>query len=94
MNRRPTLPEPIEIGKFWKNRRRDTAIVVSLSSYEGVNIVNVREHFIGSDGCMRPTTKGLAMVVRRLPELSSAIRKALEKARELDLLPDEGGGEQ
>jgi hypothetical protein len=85
------LTEPVEIGKFWKNRRRDTAIVVSLSAYEGHNLVNVREYFVGSDGCMRPSTKGLALIVRRLPELSNVIRKALEKARELDLLPEEGG---
>jgi hypothetical protein len=85
------LAESIEIGKFWKNRRRDTAIVVSLSSYEGHNLISVREHFTGQDGCMRPTTKGLSMVVRRLPELSNTIRKALEKARELNLLPEEGG---
>jgi hypothetical protein len=85
------LAEPIEIAKWWKSRRRDIAVVVSLSAYEGHNLVNVREHFVGSDGCMRPTTKGLAMVVRRLPEFSNAIRRALEKARELDLLPEEGG---
>jgi hypothetical protein len=88
------LAEPIEIAKFWKGRRRDKAIVVSLSSYEGTNIVNVREHFIGSDGCMRPTTRGLAMAVRLLPELSRAVRAALEKARSLNLLPEEGGSEQ
>jgi hypothetical protein len=89
-----TAPAPlgsaIEIMKFWKSRRRDKAVVVSLSSYEGTNIVNVREHFIGSDGCMRPTTKGIAMSVRRLPELSRAVRAALEKARSLNLLPDDG----
>jgi hypothetical protein len=93
MSQKPAPIAEIEIGKFWKNRRRDTAIVVSLSAYEGHNLVNVREHFIGRDGCMRPTTKGLAMVVRRLPEFSNAIRKALEKARELNLLPEEGGSE-
>jgi Transcriptional Coactivator p15 (PC4) len=84
------LADPIEIAKFWKGRRRDKAIVVSLSSYEGTNIVNVREYFIGSDGCMRPTTRGIAMSVRRLPELSRAVRAALEKARNLNLLPDDG----
>jgi hypothetical protein len=90
MSQKPApLAEPIEISKFWKDRRRDTAIVVSLNSYERHNLVNVREHFVGSDGCMRPTTKGLSMVVRRLPELSRAIRHALERARELDLLPEE-----
>jgi hypothetical protein len=91
MASRNPIPEPIEIDKFWKNRRRDTAVVVSLSCYEGNNIINVREHFVGSDGCMRPTTKGVALVVRRLPELSRAIRKALEKSRELGLIDDEAG---
>jgi hypothetical protein len=92
MSQRPTLPEPIEIAKFWKNRQNKIAIVVSLRHYEGHNLVDVREHFTDQAGCMRPTTKGLAMVVRRLPEFSNAIRRALEKARELDLLPDEGEG--
>jgi Transcriptional Coactivator p15 (PC4) len=90
MTARPLpLAEPIVVSKFWKNRRRDTVIVVSLSAYEGINLVHVREHFIGTDGCMRPTTKGLAMIVRRLPELSRAVLAAVEKARELDLLPEE-----
>jgi Transcriptional Coactivator p15 (PC4) len=83
------LAESIE-WKLWKNRKRNTAIVVSLSAYEETNIINVREHFVGSDGIMRPTTKGIAMSVRRLPELSNALRKALEKARELNLLPEDG----
>jgi hypothetical protein len=85
------LEELIEVAKWWKSRRRDIAVVVSLGSHEGVNIVNVREHFIGSDGCMRPTTKGIAMSVRRLPELSNALRRALETARALNLLPEDSG---
>jgi Transcriptional Coactivator p15 (PC4) len=89
----PPLAEPIEVAKWWKSRRRDIAVVVSLSAYEGHNLVNVREHFIGSDGCMRPTTKGLAMVVRRLPEFAAALAKALAKARELGLIDDDGGTE-
>ena len=84
------LTEQIEIAKFWKNRRRDTAIVVSLNPYEGHNLIDVREHFTGADGRMRPTTKGLSLVVRCLPELSRAVRRALEKARELDLVPEDG----
>jgi hypothetical protein len=87
----PPLAEPIEIAKFWKNRRRDKAIVVTISAFEETNIINVREHFVGSDGIMRPTTKGIATSVRRLPELSRAIRRALERARELNLLPEDGG---
>ena len=87
----PPLAEPIEIGKFWKNRRRNVVVVTSLSAYEETNIVNVREYFVGTDGIMRPSTKGIAMSVRRLPELSNTIRKALETARRLDLLPEDGG---
>jgi hypothetical protein len=81
-----TLLEPIEVAKFWKGRRRDKAIIVSLSTYEQTDIINVREHFVGADGIMLPTTKGVAMSVNRLPELSAALCKALEKARELGLI--------
>ena len=75
---------------MWKNRQRQIAIVVSLSSYEGHNLISIREHFTDANGRMRPTTKGISMVVRCLPELSRALRAALEKARGLDLLPEEG----
>lgn len=85
---RTILQESIEIAKWWKSRRRDIAIIVSLSAYEGVNIVNVREYFTDQAGCMKPSTRGLAMSVRRLPEFSRALRLALEKARALDLLPE------
>jgi Transcriptional Coactivator p15 (PC4) len=86
----PPLATPIE-WKFWKNRQRKIAIVVSLRYHEELNLVDVREYFTDQAGCMRPSTRGLAMAVRRLPEFSRALRLALEKARELDLLPEEGG---
>jgi Transcriptional Coactivator p15 (PC4) len=84
---RVTLPEPIEVAKFWKNRRHD-AIVVSLSTYEGKNLVDLRMHAM-KNGRLVPTPKGVAMVIPRLPDLAKAITKALQKARELGLLEDE-----
>ena len=57
MTQRPTLPEPVEIAKFWKSRQRTTAIVV-----------------------------------KRLPELSRALQIALDRARALGLIDDEGAG--
>jgi Transcriptional Coactivator p15 (PC4) len=87
MSARVTLPEPVEIAKFWKNRRHD-AIVVSLSTYEGKNIVDVRMHAM-KEGRLLPTPKGVAMVILRLPELQKAITKALAKAKELGLLADD-----
>jgi hypothetical protein len=83
------LAEPIEIVKFWKNRKGD-AVVVSLSTFEGRNLVNVRQHFTSKDGKLLPTSKGLAMQVLRLPELVKAVEKALSKAREIGLLDGEG----
>jgi hypothetical protein len=87
------LTETIEIAKWWKNRQRTIAIVVSLRHYEGHNLVDVREHYTDQAGCMKPSTRGLSMVVRRLPEFSKAMRRALERARDLDLIPDDGAGE-
>jgi hypothetical protein len=91
MTVRPTLTEPLEIAKFWKNRRHD-AIVVSLSTYEGKNIVDVRMHAM-KQGRLVPTPKGVAIVVLRLPDLAKAINKALKQAKELGLIPDDGTGE-
>jgi hypothetical protein len=88
---RPMLDEPVVISKFWKNRRHD-AIVVSLSTYEGKNLVDVRMHAM-KDGRLLPTPKGVAMVVLSLPELPKAVTKALVKARELGLIDDEGAAE-
>jgi hypothetical protein len=87
MSRRPTLDEPVVISKFWKNRKHD-AIIVTLSTYEGHNLVDLRTHAM-KEGRLVPTPKGLAMVVRRLPELVDAITKALAKAKELGLIDDD-----
>jgi hypothetical protein len=82
---RPTLPESIE-WRFWKNRQRRDAIVVSLSTHEGRNLIGVRLHTTGQDGRMVPTTKGVSLLVERLPDLHVALRRALKRAQGLGLL--------
>jgi hypothetical protein len=79
------LAEPIVVSRFFKNRKHDI-IVVSLSTFEGRNLVNVRQHFTNKEGKDQPTTKGVSMVVQRLPDLAKAVNKALAKARELGLI--------
>jgi Transcriptional Coactivator p15 (PC4) len=86
----PTLPEPVVISKFWKNCRRNESVRISLSEYEGHSIIDVRVFATGTDGIDRPTPKGVAMGVRRLPELSRALVKAEAKARELGLIEEDG----
>jgi hypothetical protein len=88
---RPTLPEPVPIAKFWKSRNHTEHVRVELTEYEGHPLINVRIWQTGSDGIDRPTVKGVAMAVRKLPELASALAKAETKARELGLLEGESG---
>jgi hypothetical protein len=87
---RPTLPGPVEIARFWKNRARVESLHVSLSEYEGHALINVRIYATGTDGIDRPTQKGVAMSVRKLPELARALATAESRARELGLLDAEG----
>jgi hypothetical protein len=84
----PKLAEPIEVAKFWANRRGEAAIV-SLREIEGTVVVDVRKHYSAADGTLKPTRKGIALVIRRLPELAAALAKAERKAHELGLLPGE-----
>jgi Transcriptional Coactivator p15 (PC4) len=90
----PTLPEPISIARFWKSRDHAEHVRVDLSEYKGHPLINVRIWQTGTDGIDRPTTKGIAMSVRKLPELASALAKAETTAIELGLLQgasDDGG---
>ena len=90
MNTRATLAEPVEIAKFWKNRGRRESVHVTLSEYEGHSLINVRIYATGRDGIDRPTPKGIAMGIGKLPKLADGITKALAKAHELGLLDSEG----
>jgi hypothetical protein len=83
-----TLPERVTVSRFWKNRQHD-AIVTELSTYEGRNVVDVRQYVMQA-GKLVPTTRGISLVVLRLPELAKAVNRALKQAKELGLLPDDG----
>jgi hypothetical protein len=87
MSRRIPIPEPIIISRFWKNRRHD-AVEVSLKSYLENNLCDVRTYIL-RDGVLVPTTKGVSVVIARLPDLAKAINKAMAEAKELGLLADD-----
>jgi hypothetical protein len=90
--RTPALAEPVPIAKLWKSARDRTRHVrVELSEHEGHPLINIRIWQTGSDGIDRPTVKGIALAIRKLPELAQAIDKAQSKARELGLLGDGEG---
>jgi Transcriptional Coactivator p15 (PC4) len=85
---KPTAPTLDElIARFWKSPRdRTTHVRVGFSEHMGYPLINIRVWQTGSDGIDRPTVKGIALNVRKLPELHAAISKALVKAKELGLI--------
>ncbi|MEH2546651.1 hypothetical protein V1283_003296 [Bradyrhizobium sp. AZCC 2262] len=85
MGKRPQLAEPVEVFKDWINRRHD-ALVVNLQTFNGSNLVDLRKHVMDRDGCLKPSTKGIAVSVRRLRDLHKALGRAVAKAEELGLI--------
>ena len=83
----PTLPEPLTIGEWWKNRS-GVSIRVRLSTYEGHNLVDIRSWHPSDDGVLKPG-KGFACTVKHLPKLIAVLTKAVAKARELGLIEGE-----
>jgi hypothetical protein len=81
------LAEPLTIGEWKKNRGGDS-IRISLRSFEGFELIDIRT-WHGSEEGQRKPGKGFAASVRHLPQLFKTIGAALTKARELRLL-DEG----
>lgn len=82
------LAEPVVVGQFWRNRRGE-CIRVTLKRFEGRPIVDVRLFYTTKTGHMQPTAKGVALVILRLPDLATCINRAVKRAAELGLLPDE-----
>jgi hypothetical protein len=84
---RPTLSEAITVSEWWKNRRGES-IRVSLSTYDGRNLVDLRTWYT-AEGGLKPG-KGFAAEIRHLPRLAEALAKAEAKARELGLITEAG----
>jgi hypothetical protein len=93
MSTRPSLAEPVLISKFWKSRARNEHIRVELSEFKDHQLINIRVWSTGTDGIDRPTPKGIALGLAKLPELTRALVKAEAKAKELGLLAGDGVGE-
>jgi len=84
------VTEPIEIGKFPKNRKGDF-VVVAIKEFQGITYLDIRQFFTSEDGKSFPTKKGVAIGLRKLEELASLINKARAKVHELGLLDEEFG---
>jgi hypothetical protein len=87
--RRPELAEPVVVDQWWLNRRHD-ALVATLQSYKGHNLLDLRKHAMNREGKLVPTGKGITLKVTGLPDLAKAIDKAIPQAQELGLMDGEG----
>jgi hypothetical protein len=85
-----TENDPIEIHKMSRDRRGN-ALVFSLKSYQGRAFFDLRTYYTGQDGIFKPTGKGITASPSKLPEIAKAVVKAVERARELGLIDEEGG---
>jgi hypothetical protein len=81
--------QPIMVGRFFKNRRGDI-VAVQIKSFEGVVFCDIRQFFQNDAGQSCPTKKGVALTLRKLPELVELLEKTLAKARELGLIREGG----
>jgi transcriptional coactivator p15 (PC4) len=88
---RPTLSQPVVVSEWWRNRSGQS-IRISLSTYQGKNLINVRT-WTTVDGKLKPTVKGFAAELKHLPRLASALAKACSQARELGLITTDDDGE-
>lgn len=75
MTDQTTATERIVVGQITKNARE--TIKVSVEEWHGRRIVNARVYFRAEDGEMRPSRKGLAISVDRLPELVEVLTRAM-----------------
>jgi hypothetical protein len=81
------IEEDVVVGTIPKNARED--IRVTLSNFKGHDLVGARIWFKSKEGEPRPSSKGITVNVKVLPELIGLLEDAEKKAIELGVL----GGE-
>ncbi len=64
----------MELGTFAKNSREE--IRLTLDTFKGVELVNIRVWYRGDDGDYRPSKKGVAFKLDLLPQVIAALHKA------------------
>lgn len=85
--RAPTHADDRVVAEIPKNKRE--TLRVSLSNYNGQDLISIRVWFEADDGHMRPSSKGLSCRVKMLPDIIEALAKA---AQEVGVQPEIPGG--
>ena len=84
------MTEMVLIGTVQKNGAEE--VRVALSSFRGTAVVDVRTYSESGDAVeRRPTTKGVALNVARLPDLIAALQPIAGYVRRWGAGPDDPG---
>jgi Transcriptional Coactivator p15 (PC4) len=75
--------DKVVIAKFWKSRNRKEHVVVALRKWNDLPLLDVRVFVDDQSGCSRPSKKGVAITIHKLPELISALQRANDRAEEM-----------
>jgi hypothetical protein len=81
-----TAPQvPHEVARF--ETSGGSAIVATIGDYKGRPVADFRKHYLKDGAELRPTPKGLAVELDKLPGLALLVNAALPAARAQGLLP-------
>jgi hypothetical protein len=87
----PTLSEPVIVDQWWQTRG-GKAVRLTLSTYAGRNLIDLRSWYTVDDGRLKPGKAGFCAEAKHLPKLVSALSKACSQARELGLIASDDEG--
>jgi Transcriptional Coactivator p15 (PC4) len=76
--------DPIVISEFPKNKTEDFRL--SLTEYQGHNLIDFRIYFKDKQGESKPTKKGVTVNVKLFPQLKQAIMDAENILKEKEML--------
>ena len=76
--------DPIVISEFPKNKTEDFRL--SLTEYQGHNLIDFRIYFKDKEGESKPTKKGVTVNVKLFPQLKQAIMDAENILKEKEML--------
>jgi Transcriptional Coactivator p15 (PC4) len=97
MSALPELKFPLVISEWDRNARE--VIRVALDHYQGRHTIDIRVWYHADDvlklekSVLKPGKTGITLAVKHLPAIANAMAKALDEARELGLLVDDGGAQ-
>ena len=74
----------MNVASIRKNAREE--LRVSVETFKGVPLVNLRVWFQAEDGDMRPGKQGVALRLELLPELRQALERAAAEAERQGLM--------